>query len=302
LNHRVGEGGSVLPVKPIRVEVVRGGVVEAVHTVHAVAVVDGRVALAAGDADRVTFLRSAAKPIQALPVVRSCPELDDEQIVLCCASHLHRPEQVAIVRRTLAAAGATPDDLECGPEPTRLEHTCSGKHAGFLCLCRARGWSHEGYRLAGHPCQDAMLDEVAAATGLSAGAIATAVDGCGVVTFGVSLHAAAASFVRLRALEGADRVVAAIAAHAELLSGPVEADALVNTTLPGWVAKGGAEGLLCASSPDGLGVALKVEDGSYRALLPALGRVLGPLGIKTSFGDDALPNSRGEPVGVLRVA
>jgi len=149
-------------VDPIVVEVTRGEVVEARHVVHAAVVRDGRLELAAGDAGLVTFLRSSAKPIQALPVLRARPDLDDEKVALMCASHLAAPEQVAVVRRILADAPATEADLECGHDPTRVAHNCSGKHAGFLALCAARGWPFEGYRHAWHPCQEAVLDEHAA--------------------------------------------------------------------------------------------------------------------------------------------
>ncbi len=87
-------------------------------------------------------------------------------------------------------------------------------------------------------------------------------------------------------------------ARPELLRGPVAADALVITTLDGWVAKGGAEGLFCACSPDGLGIALKVEDGAFRAVRPAVAAFLGSLGLETgSLGIVTVDNSRGEPVG-----
>ena len=140
---------------PIVVEAIRGGVIEARHRVHAVAVQQGRTVAAAGDAGLVTYFRSSAKPLQALPVIRARPVLDDAEIAIACASHLHRPEQLGPVRSLLAKARATEDDLECGPEPTRLEHNCSGKHAAMLALCRAMGWPTAGYRLAEHPCQAA---------------------------------------------------------------------------------------------------------------------------------------------------
>jgi L-asparaginase II len=289
-------------VEPIAVEVVRGATPEAVHHVHAVAVAGGRVVFAAGDPERVTYLRSSAKPIQALPVVRACPWLDDEAIALCCSSHGGRPEQLAVVDRMLEAAEATVDDLECGTGAGRRAHTCSGKHAGFLCLCHAHGWERSGYRRAAHPCQDAMLAELAEATGVARSGLVAGVDGCGIPTVAVSLRAAAESFVRLRALEGADRVVGAMTRRPELLRGPVPADGPVIERLEGWIAKGGAEGLLCASSPDGLGLALKVEDGSYRPMLAALGHVLDALGIATDFGPEPLLNARGETVGTIAVA
>ena len=289
-------------MEPLVVEVVRGEVVEARHRVHAVAVADGEVVGAAGDPDLITFLRSSAKPIQALPLVRARPDLGGAEIAIACASHLARPEQLAAVRRLLAAAPAEETELECGPEPTPLEHNCSGKHAGLLALCRARGWPSAGYRLPEHPCQQKMLAEVASVAELDPAAIPTATDGCGVVTFAMTLRRAAHSFARLPAREGAGRVLAAMRTHPELLRGPVAADALVIRTLPGWAGKGGAEGLLCAVSPDGLGIALKVEDGAFRAIRPALAAFLRRLGHDPGgLGDVTLENSRGERVGVLRM-
>jgi L-asparaginase II len=290
-------------VEPLVVEVMRGDVVEARHVVHAVVVRDGRVELAAGDASLVTYFRSSAKPLQALPVVRARPDLDDEQVALLCASHRATPEQLAVVRRILADAPATEEDLECGADPTRIAHNCSGKHAGFLALCRAEGWPIDGYRLPEHPCQRRMLEEIAAAADVDAWTIPTGIDGCGVPTFALSLERMARSFGRLGELEGGDCVVRAMRAHPDLLRGPVAADARLICSVPGWVAKGGAEGLFCAASPDGLGLALKVADGAFRAIQPAVARVLSVLGIDPgNLRRNEVENSRGETVGVLRVA
>ncbi len=108
-------------------------------------------------------------------------------------------------------------------------------------------------------------------------------------------------FARLPELGGGDRVVAAMKARPEMLRGPVAADALLARRLDGWVARGGAEGLFCAASADGLGVALKVEDGAFRAVLPALASFLGRLGIEVGdLGVVGVDNSHGEIVGRLR--
>jgi L-asparaginase II len=284
----------------LRVEVTRAGVVEARHRVHAVAVRDGEIVAAAGDPHLVTFLRSAAKPVQVLPLVRARPDLDDEEIAIACSSHLARPEQLAAVRRLLASAPADEAELETGPAPTPIEHNCSGKHAGLLALCRARGWASAGYRLAGHPCQQAMADEVAAAAGVGVRSMPVGVDGCGVVTFALPLDRAAHMFSRLPSLDGGERVVRAMRERPEMLRGPVAADTLLTRRLDGWVAKGGAEGLFCAASADGLGVALKVEDGAFRAVLPALAAFLGRLGVETGdLGVVPVENSRAETVGAL---
>ncbi len=287
-------------MEPIVVEAVRRGVVEARHRVHAVAVQDGKIVAAVGDATLVTYFRSSAKPLQALPVVRAWPELGDAEIAIACASHLHRPEQLDPVRTLLAKAEAAEDDLECGPEPTRLEHNCSGKHAAMLALCRRMGWPAAGYRLAEHPCQAAMLAEVAAAAEVEQSSVSTAVDGCGVVTFALPLERMAHAFSRLESLDGGERIAVAMRAHPDFIRGPGQADTELMRLGRGWVAKGGAEGLLCATR-DGLGVALKVEDGATRAVRSGLAAFLGRLGLETAdLADVQVENSRGEIVGELR--
>lgn len=290
-------------MEPLLVEVVRGGLVEAQHRVHAVAVAGGKVVAEAGDSDLVTYFRSSAKPIQALPLVRSRTDLDDAEIAIACASHLARPDQIDVVQSLLAKAPASVNELECGPEPTPLEHNCSGKHAGFLALSRAQGWPSEGYRLPDHPCQQASLAEVAAAAEVNPEAIPIAVDGCGVSTFGLTLERMAHSFSRLEKLEGGARVTHAMRGHPELIRGSLAADTMLMQKQPGWTAKGGAEGLLCAASPEGLGLALKVEDGAQRAIRSALAEFLSRLGIDPGeLGAVPVENSRGEIVGEIRAA
>jgi L-asparaginase II len=278
--------------EPIRVTVLRGEIVESEHHVHAVAIQDGRVVESAGEPGFVTFMRSAAKPIQAQPLARASEDLDQRDLAIASASHLADDAQLAAVEALLAKAPATEDDFECGPfQGSKLKHNCSGKHAGMLALCHASGWPYEGYRLAKHPCQQAMLAEIAELVGTTD--VPTAVDGCGVVTFALSLERMAAAFTRLD-----ERVAAAMRAYPELIRGPGALDTSVMQELAGWTAKGGAEGLICAAGPDGLGLALKVEDGQQRALQPALGSFLDRLGLDSSaFGPVPVTNSRDEVVG-----
>ena len=285
-------------MEALRIVVHRGDVVEATHLVHAVAVREGAVVELAGESGRIAYLRSSAKPFQALPLVRARDDLTTEEIAIASASHLASPEQLAAVRSLLEKAPATEAELECGPEPTPLEHNCSGKHAGMLALCRAHGWASGGYRLATHPVQHACLAEVAAVADVAADEIPTAVDGCGVVTFGLPLERMALMWSRLEQVDGGDRVAAAMRAHPELVRGPVAADSMLMRELDGWTAKGGAEGLLCAVGPGGLGIVLKVEDGSMRAIRPALAELLRRLGFDTGeLGVQPLENSRGDLVG-----
>jgi L-asparaginase len=286
-------------VDPISVTVRRGLLVESRHRVDAVVVRDGEVAQAWGDPDIVSFVRSAAKPLQALPLVPL--GLPQEELAIACASHEALPEQLVAVRALLERAGASKDDLECGAERgSRLRHNCSGKHAGFLLAARVRGWDRVGYRLPEHPVQQEVRRIVAAAAGRPAEDIVTATDGCGVPTFALSLTEMAGVFAGLARGEpaGAEAVVRAMTAHPALVGGRDSVDTLVMRALPGAVAKRGAEGVLCVGLANGDGIALKVEDGAHRAVYAAAGRVLGI----PELAERPLRSSRGEVVGSISAA
>jgi L-asparaginase II len=276
--------------------------VEAVHRVHAVAVQDGAVIAEAGEPGLVCFMRSSSKPLQALPLVRSRDDLDDRDLAIASASHLADDHQLQAVRALLAKAPAGEDELECGLEgqpPSRLNHNCSGKHAGMLALCRARGWASEGYRLEGHPVQAEMLAAHAEAAEVAPEDIERAVDGCGVLTFALPLERMAHAFARFPRLDGGARIAAAMRAHPDLIRGPPAADTRLMKLLPGWIAKGGAEGLFCASNGS-LGVALKVADGNGRAIGPAASTFFRQLDLDLSdLAVVTLENSRGEQVGEI---
>ncbi len=275
---------------------------EAVHRVHAVAVQDGAVVAEAGDAGLVAFMRSSSKPLQAIPVARARTDLDERDLAIASASHLADEAQLAAVRALLAKAPASEGELECGPEgepPSPLKHNCSGKHAGMLTLCRAKGWRSEGYRLEGHRVQREMLAVHAEASEVAEDELRTAIDGCGVLTFALPLERMAHAFARLPRLEGGDRIAAGMKAYPDLIRGPRAADTRLMKSLSGWIAKGGAEGLLCAAG-DGIGVALKVEDGNGRAVGPAAAAFFRHLDL--DLGDLAavpLENSRGQLVGEI---
>lgn len=294
-----------MAAKPIRVVVRRGGVVEATHLVHAVAIRDGKRVAETGDPSLVTLLRSSAKPFQALPLAEAYDDIEPRELAIASASHLADREQLAAVRKLLARAHAHEDDLECGREghpPTRLKHNCSGKHAGMLAVCRARGWPTHGYRLASHRMQRTHLQNVAAAARVDEDGIATGVDGCGVLTFALALEQMAAMFTRLQEDERGRRVADAMRAHPELVRGPGARDTVLMQTLDGAVAKGGAEGLLCGVLGDGTGFALKSADGASRSLGPAAAAFLGRLGADLqALSERPIENSRGEHVGSIAV-
>jgi L-asparaginase II len=296
-------------MEPIVVELRRNGIVEARHRVHAVAVQNGAVVAEAGDAGLTCFMRSSSKPIQALPLVRARDDLDARELAIASASHRATPDQIDAVRSLLAKANATQDDLELGLQdgrpPEKIFHNCSGKHAGMLALCRAHGWPTQGYRLPRHPVQQHAQQAHEEAAEAQPNELPTAPDGCGVVTFALPLERMAHAYARLEQLPHARTITDAMRAHPELVGGPDSVDFQLMRTAPGWFAKGGAEGLLCAAGPTQTGttgIALKAEDGASRPLGPALAAFLAPLGIALpDLETHPVTNSRGERVGGLSV-
>jgi L-asparaginase II len=294
-------------VEPIVVAVVRNGVVEARHRVHAVAVHDGAVVAEMGDATLTCFMRSSSKPLQALPLVRARDDLTTQDIAIACASHRATPEQISAVEALLARAPAAEDDLECGLQegrpPRRLFHNCSGKHAGMLALCRANDWPTYDYRLPEHPVQQAARAAHAEAAEVAADEMPTATDGCGVVTFALPLERMAYAFARLPSLDKGRVIVDAMRAHPDLVGGPDGVDERLMRETDQWFAKGGAEGLVCAgTTTTNIGIALKAEDGATRPLGPALAHLLDALGTPVpDMAVSSLRNSRGDVVGVVQV-
>jgi len=317
----------------VRVEQLRGGWVEAVHDVHVV-VVDsaGTLVARAGDPELVTFWRSAAKPFQALPLIEDGAAerfgLTSEELALACASHSSEPEQVARVRELLGKIGCSERDLLCGPHPplsdrvaqdyqtrgvrlTAVYSNCSGKHAGMLALARHHGWPTEFYTRLEHPVQQRCLAEVSRWTGVPAGDIKTAVDGCGVVCYGMPLRNMALAYARLGNVEfgmrnAAFRIVEAMLRHPELIAGEGRPCTEMMRAHPGRViTKVGAEGVYCALlTQQRLGVALKVTDGHAIASALAMAAVLEELGLRprpASLTARPSVNTRGETVGELRV-
>ena len=196
----------------------------------------------------------SSKPIQALPLARARADLDERDLAIASASHRATPDQIAAVRALLAKAPADEADLELGlqegrpPEP--VYNNCSGKHAGMLALCRAHGWATEGYRLPGHPVQQACRDAHAEAADVDASELADRARRLrrrhlrAARSSGWRTPTPASSSSR-RAAASRD----AMRAHPELVGGPDGADFDLMRAAPGWFAKGGAEGLLCAGGP-----------------------------------------------------
>jgi len=315
----------------------RGGRVESRHRVHAAVVAaDGQLAGGNGDVDFSTFLRSAAKLFQALPLVEEgaveALGITPEELAVCCGSHGGQPEHLVRVRSLLERAHAGESDLACGPHlplhqpsahallragagASKIHNNCSGKHAGMLALARHCGWPLEGYRDPGHPVQKRMLREIVRWTGVPEADVLPGTDGCGVLCFGLPLRAIALAFARFgqsarRSDEGPAAVIEAIADHPFFVAGSGRlCTELTEVTRGRVISKVGAEGVYGAVDRHRcVGVALKVEDGARRACEVALLTILMEMGVLEPAEieelehrwDVVVPNTLGEPAARLR--
>jgi L-asparaginase II len=289
----------------IDVVVTRGSAVESVHHVSAAIVADDALIGYSRNPELVTYWRSCATPFQLIPFMTT-GHVDElgwgaDEIALACASHGGEPEHVAIAERMLSDLGLEEGDLACGAaEPlsqrgqrllresggrtTRLHNNCSGKHAAMLACAQTAGWPTAGYDHLDHPVQQAIVRTIETWSGTSRSQIMIARDGCGVPVFGISLEAMARAFARFAAaMSRGDEVPARIGSsmlcNPFLVGGTDRFDTVVMTEAPGILCKIGAEGVHSAAIvSDGIGIALKVEDGASRAQYPALLALLQHLG------------------------
>lgn len=259
---------------PLRVEVERSGVVESVHEADCVlADLSGSVISSAGDPTRIGYLRSVAKPLQAaVCLANGWNATVDRHVAVACGSHAGEPEHLEAVREILEHAGLSQSALRCPParpvaadpaiSPSRLAHNCSGKHAAMLATAAARGWPLETYPSRAHPLQRAVAGRIEA---LASTATTTGVDGCGVPTFAIPLHAIARAFGALASAEvELIRAAEAMRAHPFYVAGSDRVCTELMRSIPGALAKVGAEGLGCVLY-DGRVVCFKVRDGAARA-------------------------------------
>ena len=261
----------------LEVHLLREGIVESVHQVEAT-VCDhrGRVLLVAGNCETSAFIRSALKPFQALAVITTGTleryDLTDKDLAIICGSHRGTIEQSRQVFNILWHADVEPTALQC-PIPagkrSALEHNCSGKHAGMLAICQQRNWPLNTYVRRSNPVQKLILQKIAELLAIPGEEFISARDDCGVPTYSMQLRQMAYLYAQLASGKSLDleRIVRAMTYHPHMVAGDGAFDTELMRLMEGEiVSKSGAEGIQCiARVGEGMGLAIKVADGSKRA-------------------------------------
>jgi L-asparaginase II len=304
-----GTQSKQIPLAEPLVEVRRGGITESRHRGHVVAIEpDGNVVAQLGVPETVTFLRSSAKPFQALPLLVSGAAdafgFTDREVALACASHNGEPIHTELVASMLKKIGLGPEALKCGihepysveaaqqlrergEQPNVLHNNCSGKHAGMLALALHLNAPIETYNKAEHPVQLAIGKSIAQFSSVPVEDLAVGIDGCAVPVFGITVKAMALAYARLVAppptfdkptRNACERVVRVMSSYPELIGGTTDRlDTEIMRAAPGvLISKVGAEGVYTAGVlpseqwPRGLGLALKIEDGDDKRARPTV--------------------------------
>lgn len=324
--------GTFTPAEAAELAVVeRSGFVESRHIGSAVVLApDGTVSRSHGSPEAPVFPRSSLKPFQALAVLNAGVPLREEQAALATASHAGTTRHVSVVRSMLASAALTEDALQCPMDwpldrsardelvsshlgQSRLFMNCSGKHAGMLLACVANGWPIESYLDGAHPLQVAVRDTVERMTGERPSATAT--DGCGAPVLAISLTGLARGIQKVATssvsspfalYRNAAIIVDAVKRHPWAIDGPGRDNTVVIERL-GVFAKGGAEGVMVMTAPNGTTVTSKTLDGSSRAAtVVALSLLVEAGALDRSAVDAVLPELHldvlggGAPVGRIR--
>jgi L-asparaginase II len=330
---------------PILAEVTRGPIIESRHR-GAITIVDpgGNIIAGLGNDGLITSTRSTIKPIQAIPFVTSGAadsfNVNERELAVVCASHEGEKIHTETVADMLARAGLDDSALRCGPQRpysqeaakeleaseksfTQLHNNCSGKHTGMLMTAVVRGLALDDYISIEHPVQREIVSIFARLAGLDKN-LPTAIDGCSAPTFGVPLRSLAVAFARLvnpseldpKIAGAASRIVEAMIKYPEMVGGTkgrFDTD-LLRAAGGKLICKVGAEASYCigvlpsAKFPRGIGIAVKMEDGSYRGLGPTVVEVLSQLAILdddqvsqlASYHKPVIENRRSLTVGDVR--
>ena len=297
------------------VQVVRSGLVESVHLGDvAVCDADGRLIASIGDPDTVAFARSCMKPFQAAVSLAAMDvAVPDTEVAIMCASHNGEPVHVRAVRSLLRRGGLSEEDLQTPAarpfdvealirtrRPSPLLHDCSGNHAGMLVASAQAGWPLETYRSRRHPHHRRLLPMIRELAGAEP---VIGVDGCGIPVHGLPLRALATMYARCAATEDPflRRAIDAMRVEPYLVGGRDRDDSSIMEAAPDLAVKEGAEALNCGvSMTAGIGVAVKIADGGYRAVGPATVAVLDELGFLPAAARRRLRPPKGvEPIAHL---
>ncbi len=302
------------------VEITRGDIVERIHCGHIVVVDDSKkIIYSKGDPYKFTFMRSSAKPVQAMPLIISGAaehfNFTDEEIAIMCASHYAETNHLEILYSIMDKIRVKESDLLCGDatslKPSHAFHLarknlpdrqlfndCSGKHLGMLAYTLFKKRSIKNYLDTEHKTQQDILRTFADFCEYPMEKISLGIDGCSAPVFALPLYNMALSYLKLsntsllnKSIQThANRIFDAMTTHPEMVAGSDGfCTELMRITKGKMIGKIGAEGVYCIGIKDReLALAVKIEDGNMSVLSSVVIEVLHHLNVLTQHEREQL--------------
>lgn len=281
-------------MNPILVEVRRGGVLESFHRgVVCVVNAEGEVIYSRGDIEQISYPRSAMKLFQHIPLIISGVhdelKLNQKEIAIMCGSHNGENQHKEVVYSMLEKIGLDENHLKCGAQkptfrsdyeelirsgksPAAIHNNCSGKHAGFLALCKKKGYELDTYLDLNHQIQKEIRTTIAAYYEVAENDLIPGIDGCSAPTFAMPIKNMALAFKNLvkpnskiseEQFKASKVILNAIKEYPEMLAGTNRyCTDLIKITKGRIIGKTGADGVYSLVIPhEGIGITVKIDDG-----------------------------------------
>lgn len=278
---------------PILVERYRNEVLESFHR-GVICIVDAQnhIVFSVGDVEQICYPRSALKLIQIIPLLESGAVehfgFTLEEIAIMCGSHNGEEEHLGVVNSILAKIGLNKNDLKCGIQyptlnedrnkliiahksPEHIHNNCSGKHSGFLALCKYLGLDTATYMEASHPIQ-VMIKKIASELHeYPEEKMVTAVDGCSAPIFSFPVYNQAIAYKNLtnpvqfseKRQKAIHTIVEAVTSYPFMIAGKERyCTDLMNLCGKRIFGKTGADGIFSIGFiEEKLGCCIKIDDG-----------------------------------------
>ena len=292
----------------MRIEYVRDGLVEEFH--------EGLFMLSTEPYNTIPYyLRSCAKPLQATLLIDYNIDLTEEELALCCGSHAGEECHIRVAKRILDRFDIDEKYLKCGVhtplarsmqdkmllrgEKARAIHNnCSGKHIGFLVICKTKGWDMETYDRPEHPLQIAIKNKINNMCETTSNYPVTT-DGCGVPILSMPLKNMLIGYKNLLQYE---KIINAIQKYPYIFGGENRLDTEIIEKTQGLIAKVGAGGLcIVFNVKEQIGFVVKINDCSMEARRFAVLETINRLGWRNIEFDKTIKTLHGQVVGTIKI-
>ena len=292
----------------MRVEYIRDGLVEEFH--------EGLFMLSTEPYDTIPYyLRSCAKPLQATLLIDYGIDLTEEELALCCGSHAGEECHIRVAKQILDKFEIDEKYLKCGVhaplarsmqdkmllsgEKARAIHNnCSGKHIGFLVICKTKGWDMGTYDKPEHPLQIAIKNKINNMCEITLNYPVTT-DGCGVPILSMPLQNMLIGYKNLLQYE---KIINAIQKYPYIFGGENRLDTEIIEKTQGLIAKVGAGGLcIVFNVKEQIGFVVKINDCSMEARRFAVLEMINRLGWGNIEFDKTIKTLHGQVVGEIIV-